>query len=263
MISELDNNLVQFDPTSIQVKQGSVQFLNAERILASAERLNEELRNVVVTDDTIKSNKKLVAEVRKQADFLDSHRKRVKKELLVPYLDFEETVKEIVETVKEGESIVRSQVRAFEEQERENKKVALQDVIKKRLRHYPKIEKYEVDTNNFIKPQMLNKSTSLDKAEKELVETLKDVEKDLGVLEVMDYGSEMIVEYLNNFSISGAIEIVNSRHKAIDKAEEVVRETVKEIEQKPKTYKLEILNADDFINVIEFLNGNNINYNKL
>ena len=145
----------------IQLLPASIIFNNSEEILKSAEKLNEQLVNVVVTDETIKTSKKLVAEVRKQANQIDQSRKDLKSELMKPYLEFEKTVKVILQTVSEGEDIIRKQVRELEDKEREEKSDYLFDMIGKRIRHYPLINRYDIDVSKFIEPSYLNKTCSL------------------------------------------------------------------------------------------------------
>lgn len=69
----------EFSIIAIQALQGTVVFKNYDEILKQAEALNEQLTTVVVTEDTIQTNKKLVASVRKRVNELEQERVRLKK----------------------------------------------------------------------------------------------------------------------------------------------------------------------------------------
>lgn len=238
----------------IVTTQGTIEFKTYEPLLHQAEQLNEALKTVEVTEDTIQTNKKLVAAVRKEANKLDDMRKSVKKELLEPYSAFERRVKEIVETVKEGEDLIRTQVREFEQKERDEKFENLSEMLELRLRKYPKIQQYRVATELIITPSLLNKSVSDDKAELTIVETLETINKTLKTIESLEYSDEITAEYISHLDMQKAIETVQKRH--------VVLEQVREVVKKPEKvdYIITLDNSDDYIKVTKYLNENNITY---
>ena len=241
----------------IEVTQGKVKFPKYEATLKSAQKLNEALSNVTVTEDTIKTNKKLVAEVRKEADKLDDARKKVKSEINEPYVEFEKLVKNIVNTVKQGEDLIRQQVREFEEKERQEKYNQLLEIINLRLNHYTLIQQSNIDIDLILEPRLLNKSVSMNKAEEQIVEKLENINQSIKSLQTMEHASELVYEYSNNLDMNRAITNVNNRHKALEQMET----------QKPapkvsasKTHTITVFNSEDYIKLTQFMNENNITY---
>ena len=241
----------------IEVTQGKVKFPKYEATLKSAQKLNEALSSVAVTEDTIKTNKKLVAEVRKEADKLDDARKKVKSEINEPYVEFEKLVKNIVNTVKQGEDLIRQQVREFEEKERQEKYDQLLEIINLRLNHYTLIQKANIDIDLILEPRLLNKSVSMNKAEEQIAEKLENINQSIKSLQTMEHASELVYEYSNNLDMNKAITTVNNRHKALEQMET----------QKPaskvsasKTYTITVFNSEDYIKLTQFMNENNITY---
>ena len=241
----------------IEVTQGKVKFPKYEATLKSAQKLNEALSNVTVTEDTIKTNKKLVAEVRKEADKLDDARKKVKSEINEPYVEFEKLVKNIVNTVKQGEDLIRQQVREFEEKERQEKYNQLLEIINLRLNHYTLIQQSNIDIDLILEPRLLNKSVSMNKAEEQIVEKLENINQSIKSLQTMEHASELIYEYSSSLDMNKAITTVNNRHKALEQME------TKKLAPKvsaSKTYTLTVFNSEDYIKLTKFMNENNITY---
>ena len=241
----------------IEVTQGKVKFPKYEATLKSAQKLNEALSNVTVTEDTIKTNKKLVAEVRKEADKLDDARKKVKSEINEPYVEFEKLVKNIVNTVKQGEDLIRQQVREFEEKERQEKYNQLLEIINLRLNHYTLIQQSNIDIDLILEPRLLNKSVSMNKAEEQIVEKLENINQSIKSLQTMEHASELVYEYSNHLDMNKAITTVNNRHKALEQME--TKKPAPKVSAS-KTYTITVFNSEDYIKLTQFMNENNITY---
>lgn len=242
----------------IAVTQGSVKFPQYENILESAKRLNDKLVKVEVDDENIQLNKKLVAEVRKEANRLDSIRKEIKKEINQPYQDFEDKVKEIILTVKEGEDIIREQTRAFDEKQRQEKQDELRKILHLRLKAYKRVSKLNIDEELIITPKMLNKSTSINKAEQQMVDKLEEIKSSLINFENMEHTNELIEAYTLTLDVNHAIKTVNDRHKRIEE----IRQTEKQQKITDNIeHTIKLFNDSDYIKVTKFLNENNIKYN--
>ena len=248
------NNEISIPITDVYFEPAVIRFGNADEILKSAEKLNAQLSTVVVTEDTLAISKKLVATVRKRANELDQTRKDLKKELLLPYQEFEKKVKEILSTVEEGENIIRLQVRAMEEAERADKKKQLLNSLNRRVKHYPDILSLNVDIERLIEPRMLNKTVSLEKSEAELAQRLEEINKALQTIKTLPHSPEITVEYVATLDLINSISTVNERMDKIEK----VNQEIKPV--KNQTHTIEIYSDSDYIKVINFLNTNNIKY---
>lgn len=250
-------NTFEIQLQDIEVKQGEVKFPKYAETLQSAQKLNEALSTVEVTEETIKTNKKLVAEVRKEADKLDDVRKKVKAEINQPYVEFEKLVKEIVTTVKQGENLIRQQVRDFEEKERQAKYDELMKIIELRLNHYTLIQQANIDIDLILEPKLLNKSVSMNKAEEQIVDKLENIDKSIRTLQTMDHVDELVYEYSSNLDMNQAITTVNNRHKALEQME-----TKKPVQTtaNTETYTITVFSSGDYIKLTQFMNENNITY---
>lgn len=248
------NNEISIPITDVYFEPAVIRFGNADEILKSAEKLNAQLSTVVVTEDTLAISKKLVATVRKRANELDQTRKDLKKELLIPYLDFEKKVKEILSTVEEGENIIRLQVRAMEDEERADKKKQLLNCLNRRVKHYPEILSLGVDIERLIEPRMLNKTVNVEKSEAELAQGLEEINRALQTIKTLPHSPEITVEYVATLDLINSISTVNERMSKIEK----VNQEIKPV--KNQTHTIEIYSDSDYIKVINFLNTNNIKY---
>lgn len=192
----------------IQVVQGSVVFGAYEELKKQASNLASQIMTVEVNDDNVKLSKKLLATVNKRVKELEDKRISIKKVMLEPYVDFENQVKEIVQIVRDADAHVRNQVKELEEQEREKKHFALQDIFDKRKKMYSFGELLDF-TNSFLQQRHLNKTVSIESVEKEMVQFFEQHQKDLTVIEKMDDSGALYSHYLNCFDLGSALTLWN------------------------------------------------------
>lgn len=237
----MDNALVVY-------KTGVVHFDNYQEILGQAQELASLLEGVEVTEDTIKTSKKMIAEVRKKVDELDDARKDIKKEVLASYTDFETKVKVITSVVREAENVVRSQVKELEENERYAKKIEINELFYKRKRLYPTLDIFQLD--HFLENRHLNKSLSIFKVEKEIVEWLEQRKAHLEHIQQLEHGEEILVEYVNTLDPIKAVTTVKERHtarKLVEKASGMTVFTIVAKSEMEVKYIENILNTHGII----------------
>jgi hypothetical protein len=218
----MENELV-VDIEKIVVKQGSIQFNDYENVKQQAIKLAEEIKTVEVTEDNIKQSKKLLAAVNKRLKELDDKRISIKKVMLEPYQLFEEQVKEIAAIVKDADQDVREQVKYLEEFERLEKSDEIEEIFEKRKQHYSFRDL--VHFYQFLKPQHLNKSTSIAAVEKEIIEFLENIEADIKATFNMVHGDEILSAYFKSFNLGLAITQVSKEiaHREQIQASEVIK----------------------------------------
>jgi hypothetical protein len=203
----------------IEVVQGSVVFGAYEQLKKQASDLAEKIKTVEVSEDNVKLSKKLLATVNKRLKELEDKRISIKKMMLEPYQEFEDQVKEIVGIVKDADAIVRDQVKELEEREREEKEMVLWELWHKRIKQYSFHD--IVPFVDFAKPKHLNKSTSIDAVEKEMVAFLEKIDADMKILCFMGDADDHINAYLNTYDLGQAMMIVKQekeRKEQINKA---------------------------------------------
>ena len=220
----MENELMKEDSISnaiqqIQVVQGSVVFGAFHLLKKQATELAEQISNLEVNEDNLKMSKKLLAEVNKRVKQLEDERIAIKNTMLEPYKAFEDQVKEITGIVKEADAIVRNQVKAMEEREREEKEMVLWELWHRRIKQYS--FKDFVPFLDFAKPRHLNKTTSIEAVEKEMVQFMEKVESDLQVINQLGDVENHINAYLNTYDLGQAINLViqeKERKEQINKA---------------------------------------------
>ena len=240
----------------IQIVPGSIKFNQYEQLKEQATELATYINEIEVNEENIKYSKRLLAAVNKRVKEIEDRRIAIKKEILSPYHDFESCVKEIVQIVKDADNVVRNQVKELEEHERELKRVAIRDIFEKRVKHYffKDVFKFE----NFIKPNHLNKSVSMNAIEKELVDWLEKIEADILVINSLPNAEAILTEYYDTKDLSTAIKIVNDYEHRKNNVVELVqpeaapKKTVKTI--------IELEDENDLSQIETFLRFSNIKY---
>lgn len=253
----MTNELTAFEFSGLKVTAGEIEFKDYKRLKESAVKLSEHLKTVEVTEDNVKTSKKLVSEVRKQVDQLEESRKQAKNWILEPYRELETKIKDITSVVKDSENVIRNQIRQLEELEREEKKQEIENIFNKRIQQYEFSNLFE--PSNFITPKHLNKSTSMNKVEQEMVEWLETIDKGIQVIKSLEHSDEILAEYANCQDLTTAINIVNERYKKLEETEKVL----KDISTTEETYTFKVFNSKDMKLIEMLMNENNIKFEKV
>lgn len=249
------SNELAFNLQQIIVRPGLIEFNEFDRLKSQALQLAENIGQVEVNEETIQFSKKMLAAVNTKIKELESKRISIKKEMLEPYNTFESQVKEIVTIVKDADNLVRDQVRTLEERERDAKREQVAEIFGKRIGHYIFGEVFTFE--KFIKPNHLNKSTSIKSVEKEMVDWLEKIDNDLKVIGSLVNSDSVLAEYYDTKDLTTAINIVNDREAIKNNivAQKVIKNTAK------SAYTITIDDEKDFKLVEMFMQNNNIKYN--
>lgn len=251
----MSTELMTIEDAQIVVTQGVVLFNGFENLKGQALNLSEQISQVEVTDENIQASKKLLAAVNKRVKEMEDRRIAIKKEMLAPYDEFERQVKEIVGIVKEADGIVRRQVKDLEETERYEKEILIEEIFYNRIAHYSFGEMFGFD--KFIKPQHLNKSTSMKSVESEMVDWLERINADLNVIKSLPNAADVLTEYHDTKDVTVALTIVNAREerkKAVQKVQPKMAPSIKE------SFFITIEDEKDYKLVEMFMQQNNIQY---
>jgi Protein of unknown function (DUF1351) len=213
----VDHNDLVLNVQQIVVKQGSIEFFEFEELKKQAEALAEQIKTVEVDEENIKQSKKLLAAVNKRIKELEDKRILIKKAMMEPYQNFESQVKEIVSIVREADDTVRQQVRDLEEMERLQKEGQLHGIFEKRIRHYSFRDLFKFA--DFLKPKHLNKSTSIDEVENEMIAFFDKVSRDLKAIEKMPEAKTILSAYLDHRDLASAIFAVEKEKERIQQIE--------------------------------------------
>jgi hypothetical protein len=234
----------------VSFEPAKVIFPAFEFYKKQAGAIAEYVQSIEVTDENIKDVKKELAQVRKVTDELSKRRIAIKREILTDFDVFEAEVKELSGIISSAEDELRGKVRELDEIERENKKAAVYELWYKRSSSYAAAGIPEA-VLHFLKPQHLNKSTSMKAIEKEMVEWLEKSEAEINTLRKM--GDEYYIEYLKNPDMTQAIQAVDERN--------TLKEMYLENEENETATATFIITGEKDITLTEMLlKSNNINF---
>lgn len=247
-------NELAFNIQNIIVTPGHVIFNEFDSLKEQASRLADMISEVAVTEENIQVSKKMLAAVNSKVKEMESRRISIKKEMLQPYDSFEKQVKEIVNIVKTADNLVRDQLRTLEERERDEKQDKVAEIFGKRIGQYELFHDM-FGFEDFIKPQHLNKSTSMKSVELDMVKWLEKKDSDFKVILALPNGNDVLSEYLDTKDLAVAINIVNDRETR--KKEVIAKKPTNSIVTK---YIITIDSEKDFRLLELFMKSNEIQY---
>lgn len=219
-----------------------IEFNEYDKLKNEAEIIANKLNSMEVTEENIKEQKKLLANVNKSIKNLNDKRIQIKKEINEPYEEFAKKVKEIESVVKSADERLRSQVREIEENRRLEKEKEIKDIWNMRIQVYEFAK--TMNFESFLKPQHLNATTSISKVEDEMTEFLEKSENDLELLSGMVDAPQLMAEYRDCLDVATSIKTVTDLIKKRLEEEKLIREVKKEENQ--KIYSIIIKSEKDF-----------------
>lgn len=117
------------DLITVQVK-GNVGTIedNLDKVAVSIRQKAAEYSAIVVTEDSVKDGKQLLADIRKEKAALDNERKEIKKQWMAPYEAFEKKAKAIIALYDEPIGIINAQLSEFEQRRVVEKREEIQSI---------------------------------------------------------------------------------------------------------------------------------------
>jgi len=138
---------------------------NYEEIKGQLEEQLKKYKGVVYTEEVIAQAKTDKATINKVKTAINDEKKRIKNLLLADYtVNFEPKCKELMEMLESVYSEIDTQVKAFEEKEKMDKKLKIADMWINLAGKYAQI----VDFDIIFQEQWLNKTYSMTKVEEDL-----------------------------------------------------------------------------------------------
>ena len=176
---------------------------NFEDLKAEITQKSNEYMNLVYSDDQIKEAKKDRAALNKLISALEAKRKEIKKQVMIPYEDFEKKEKELVSIIQQAVDNIDSQIKGYEEGLRQEKLKKVKEIYKESIGDLDRT----VPLKRIFKDSWLNASTTLKSIKEEIAAIYAKVDADLKVInkESSTYSYEMKEEYLKTFDLSAAM----------------------------------------------------------
>lgn len=209
-----------YNPT----KENTVKQIdwNFEELKKEITEKAEMYGSLVYTDENIKEAKADRAKLNKFIKVLEDKRKDVKKMMLEPYTQFESQVKELVSIIGEANDNIASQVKAYTEKLREEKREKVKEIYDKAMSVDGAEGIAEILTfDRVFKESFLNSSTTFKSIVNEIEDLRDRVRHDLEVInaDTGEHQFEMKQAYLKNLDMTEAISVKqqfeeNARKKA-------------------------------------------------
>lgn len=247
------------------IKELPVLKANFEDVKASLTETLNKYKGIVVTEEGLKDCKATQKELSSLRVKIDTYRKTIKKEVLVPVTDFESKCKELETLIVEVENPIKEGINVFDNMRREEKKTKALEFIADAIENHQLNDKYAKQLNVLDKYFALTGSVKAVKEDIEVrAQSLKiqqDAEKrELGQLHdaikmCVDNFNEDINKKLNaedfyryighGHDIKQISATIKMQHDNIKEAEnpkpvEVLKEEIKATETQPIEQKQEV-----------------------
>ena len=242
---------------------------------------SNEYKQMVYTPETISIAKQDRATLNKVSEAINNEKKRIKNELLKPYVDFENKCKELMSIVDDASKTIDKQVKDFEEKEQNEKKEQIKVVFDSYVGDYKDLILFDLIFN----PKWLNKTYSMKKIEEEINHLIVKATDDMKVLETQ-INNDVVLKQVQAFyfshiaeadclssSLKYGMNVIESNKKLEDlKQQQEARKVSQEptVEQ-PKTTQEELqvidfrvwVTQEQKMKIRDFLIQNNIKYGKV
>lgn len=231
--------------TDLKTIQEQSVAANFDEALAAVRELVAPYKAMVVTPDTLKNAEKDRAALRRMRDRFEETRKAVKKACMEPYTRFETQIKEITGEIDGAVENIDDQVKAFEEQARNEKMTRLRayfDAVNaKSAEGFAEFDKIAAKH-----PDWKNKGCSEEKAQNDIQLELANVEMGLQALRSPAYGPHvdaMMERFAQSYNLADAINTYNQikrrEERRVEAEQRASRQAVRpqQTEQNAPTYE--------------------------
>lgn len=202
---------------------------NAEEIRKQVSVMMSAYIDVVYTEDTMKSAKDDRATLNKFKKVIEDRRKEVKKKCMEPYEQFEKEVKEITALIDKPISMIDSQIKDYEENQKAEKKVQIKAVYDESIGDFGADLPFE----RVFDTRYLNATFSLSKAMSEVIEKIEKFKTDLVTINNLNSKHKLNVRdvYVRTLDLSQAMT-EDRRLRELEERLEADRRTKEEAERK-------------------------------
>lgn len=187
-----------------------------------------EAKDLVCTEENVKTIKQVRAELNKDFKELETKRKQVKEQVLAPYMQFEEVYKQYIsDKFKSADLDLKSKIDDVEKELKEQKENTIRDYFEE----YKKSKNIEFITYGQARINV-TLSASMKSLKEQAQNFIDKVVDDLDLIKTQEHKEEILVEYKQTLNVSQAITTVTNRFKAIEderkKQEEIKQKQLEE-----------------------------------
>lgn len=283
-MQEISNNV------TVDYQVGKLELKNAELLKDAVKEIADKYKDLIITDDTVKSDKKTKTELNGLLKQLEDKRKEYKKQYQVPLKDFETSIKDIEAPLSDAINNLKLQLNDYDERLAKQKEEQIRSFIEEVCKEH------KADAKDIIiNPKWLNKSTSKKTWQDEAIQAIKLQDAEISRFEIdvanvkafakqLDVNPDSYIYQLNMGASS--VEVVQrmqqdvgrdkKRQETLDAEIKAMKEAKKartkvvddkrvdtetgEVE-KLETYNLVVTGKnEDLVNLAKFMEENDINF---
>ncbi|MFV0627009.1 MAG: DUF1351 domain-containing protein [Alphaproteobacteria bacterium] len=198
--------IIILNPTEDKGFLKSIEF-NKEEIKKELSASLEKYKGLTYSENEIKDAKSDRATLNKFKAAIEEKRKEIKKKCLEPYEAFEKDIKEIVSMIDEPILAIDTQVKNFENSQKEEKKAQIHEFWDNFSGGLKELIQFETIFNE----KWLNATVKIASVNDEINEFIERTEKDLKVITDLksEFESQIKDFYLKNFDLSAALQEKN------------------------------------------------------
>lgn len=200
---EVRTNLALMQPQKIES--------NVAEVKSWLQNALEPYKNMVVSEDAIKSAKEDRAKINKLKSAIDDKRKSTKKMWVSPYVQWESEVNELLALCDEASKNIDEQVKQFENAVKQQKRDELESFFNEQA-SAADVDFY-ITFEQIFNPKWLNNTVKIDAAKEEIEKAVEDTVDDLKMIADLesDYSEELFLIYKETHDIKSVI----ARNKAL------------------------------------------------
>ena len=192
-----------YNPSEDKLLQ-KIEF-NYDELKQGFTKIANDYMNLVVTVDQVKVAKTDRANLRKLRTALNDEKKRVKSQIMAPYIVFEEQIKELMSILDKAIDNIDIQIKGYDEAKRNERLEKVKEIYKECIGDLGRLIPFE----KIFKDSWLNVSTSQKSIREEISSIYEKVDKELKLINAdgSHYVFEMKEEYLKNFDLTAAMAV--------------------------------------------------------
>lgn len=231
------------DKAALATVQNAVINANFDEVKEALTEMLAPYKAQVVTEETIREAKNDKAKINKVIKNLESYRKSVKNSVLQPYTLFEEKCKELTGMCKEAADNIDSQIKVFDDREKEQKISALNTYFFTQPNEFPEYATWDTA----YKKAWENKSYKAADARADIDNFIRQTTLDVKVLMAINqkWQKYLLAEYKVNHDLNACLAI-NERYKKAEEEEakrQSLAEQQREIEKALEEFEVTPLDA--------------------
>lgn len=177
-----------------------IQWNNEELKAEIAEKMRD-YKGLVFTEDTIKDAKKDRAVLNKLKTAFEDERKRIKRQCMAPYEQFESQVKELIALIDEPIRLIDAQIKEVEEQKKAQKRKNIEELFNSiGFQLFVTLDKIWDD-------KWLNASVPMSKIEEQMKSRMYQIGEDIAVIQKLpEFSFEAMDVYKKTIDLNKAIQ---------------------------------------------------------